>query len=246
MEVHLNHKEEFVAALDGYYPSDAAIETLRTMPIVIMLSVTGGGRNTIINKLVETGRYHCIVSDTTRPPKVRNGALEVDGTNYYFRSEQDVLDDIKKGLFLEAEVIHGQQVSGISIRELIRAHDSGKVPINEVDIGGTDAIARIKPDALFLFIVPPNFDEWMRRLRGRESMSDEELLNRLKTAVRILRTVLTSDRFVFVVNDNLDEVVSTVDDYVRGATHTTHNQAARTVAAKILADIIEHYPQLVE
>lgn len=244
MEVHLNYKDDFVAALDGYRPSDEVIATLRTMPLVIMLSVTGGGRNTIINKLTETGRYHYIVSDTTRPPKVRNGVLETDGVDYHFRREEDMLADIKSGQFLEAEVIHGQQVSGISVRELVRAHGSGKVPINEVDIGGTDAIAHIKPDTIFLFIVPPSFSEWMRRLRRRENMSEAELLNRLETAVRILRTVLTSNRFVFVVNDDLDEVVSTVDEYVRGNTHTTHDQRARAIAGQILDSILEKYPQL--
>lgn len=244
MEVHLTRKDEFIDALSNYRPSPEAVQTLRGMPLVILLSVTGGGRNTIINKLTETGRYHFIVSDTTRPPKVRNGVLEQDGVSYHFRSEDDVLADIKAGLYLEAEVIHGQQVSGISIRELAKAHDSGKVPINEVDIGGTDAIAAIKPDALFLFIVPPSFDEWMRRLRTRESMSDEELLNRLTTAVRMLRTVLASDRFVFVVNDDLDEVVSTVDDYIGGEEHVFHDQQARATAQMILDGIIQHYPQL--
>jgi guanylate kinase len=244
MEVSLEHKDEFIQALAHYRPSDDAIVTLSTMPLVILLSVTGGGRNTIINRLVETGRYHFIVSDTTRPPKVRNNELEQDGVSYHFRKEEDVLGDIKAGRYLEAELIHGQQVSGTSIQELKRAHDSGKVPINEVDLGGTDAIAAVKPDTLFLFIVPPSFDEWMRRLRTRENMSDEELDNRLTTAVRMLQTVLASNRFVFVVNDNLDEVVSTVDDYISGEQHSFHDQQARQVAEQILAGILQHYPQL--
>lgn len=244
MEVHLTHKANFVDALQDYRPSAEAVAALSRMPLVILLSVTGGGRNTIINELVRTGRYHFIVSDTTRPPKVRNGMLEQDGVNYHFRSETDVLEDVKKGLYLEAELIHGQQVSGTSVQELLRAHDSGKVPINEVDIGGTDAIAAIKPDTLFLFIVPPSFEEWMRRLRTREDMSDEEFLNRLTTAVRMLRTVLASDRFVFVVNDNLDEVVSTVDDYISGEVHDMHDTRARRVAEQVLQGIISRYPQL--
>lgn len=244
MEVSLKHKEEFIRALEHYEPSQQAIDTLSTMPLVILLSVTGGGRNTIINKLVETGRYHFIVSDTTRPAKVRNGVLEVDGEAYHFRDEDDVLADVQAGVYLEAELIHDQQVSGARVAELVRAHDSGKVPINEVDIGGTDAIAAVKPDTLFLFIVPPSFDEWMRRLHTREDMSEEELLNRLTTAVRMLRIVLESNRFVFVVNDSLDQVVSAVDDYVSGETHDTHDTRARETAKALLDAIIEHYPQL--
>lgn len=245
MEVQLSRKADFVDALKAYRPSDDAVAALSTMPLVILLSVTGGGRNTIISKLVETGRYHFIISDTTRPPKVRNGILEQDGVNYHFRTEDEVLTDIQQGRYLEAELIHGQQVSGTSVAELLRAHESGKVPINEVDLGGTDAIAAVKPDTLFLFVVPPSFDEWMRRLKTREHMSDEELRNRLATADRMLRTVLASDRFVFVVNDNLDEVVSTVDDYIKGEVHALHDAGARKVADGILAGIAQHYPDLI-
>ncbi len=246
MEVSLKHKEEFISALEHYTPSQEAIDKLASMPLVILLSVTGGGRNTIINRLVETGRYHFIVSDTTRPAKVRNGKLEIDGESYHFRKEEDVLADIKAGVYLEAEIIHNQQVSGARVAELARAHDSGKVPINEVDLGGTDAIAAVKPDTLFLFIVPPGFDEWMRRLRTRESMSEGEFLNRLTTAVRILKTVLESDRFIFVVNDSLDQVVSAVDDYINGETHESHDTNARQASRDLLDSIIERYPQLAQ
>lgn len=246
MEVSLTHKQEFIDALTGYQPSAEAVATLAQMPLVILLSVTGGGRNTIINELVATGRYHFIVSDTTRPPKVRNGELEQDGVVYHFRSEEDVLHDIREGTYLEAELIHNQQVSGTSVRELVKAHDSGKIPINEVDLGGTDAIAAVKPDTVFLFVVPPSFDEWMRRLRTRENMSEDELRNRLQTAVHMLRKVLASERFVFVINDDLAEVVSTVDDYVRGEHHHTHNDQARQVAEVLLDDTLRHYPEFME
>ncbi|QQS21977.1 guanylate kinase [Candidatus Saccharibacteria bacterium] len=244
MEVQLEKKEEFKKALACYSPSQDARDTLATMPLVILLSVTGGGRNTIINELVKTGRYHYIVSDTTRPAKVRNGKLEQDGVVYHFRTEDEVLADIKQGLYLEAELIHDQQVSGTSVRELKRAHDSGKVPINEVDIGGTDAIADVKPDTLFLFIVPPSYTEWMRRLKSREDMSEEELEKRLTTAVRMLHTVLSSKRFVFVVNDRLSEVVKTVDDYILGERHDLHDATAKAVALRLYHQILEHYPHL--
>ncbi|MFZ1258758.1 MAG: hypothetical protein WAQ25_04795 [Candidatus Saccharimonas sp.] len=237
MEVELKHKQAFIEALHNYVPSPEAVALLSQMPLVILLSVTGGGRNTIINKLVQTGRYHFILSDTTRPPKVRNGVLEQDGVQYHFRREEDVLADIQQGMYLEAELIHGQQVSGTSIRELVRARDSGKVPINEVDLGGTVQIAAAKPDTVFLFVVPPSFDEWMRRLKAREHMSDDELYNRLQTAAVILRTVLASDQFVFVVNDDLDEVVATVDEYVSGHQHDTHNAAAKACTRSIYHEL---------
>lgn len=245
MEVTLRLRNEFINVLKDYQPSEATIKTLADMPLVILLGVSGSGRNTIIDKLVATGRYHFIVSDTTRPPKVRNGVLEQDGVAYNFRTEEDVLSDLHQGKFLEAELIHDQQVSGNSVHEIVKAYQSHKVPINEVDLGGTDAIAAAKPDTLFIFVVPPSFDEWMRRLTGREVMAEEELHHRIVTAIKILRTVLERNMFVFVVNDDLDTVVSAVDDYVNHKRHDHHNQRARQVAAQLLEDISRHYPELV-
>lgn len=244
MEITLRLRDQFIDVLNDYRPSEETIATLADMPLVILLGISGSGRNTIIDKLVATGRYHFIVSDTTRPPKVRNGVLEQDGVIYNFRTEEEVLDDLRHGRFLEAELIHNQQVSGNSVHEIVKARESGKVPINEVDLGGTAAIATAKPDTVFMFVVPPSYEEWTKRLSRREVMSEEELHNRVGTAVRILRTVLASDQFVFVVNDDLDQVVSTIDDYVEGERHDLHNENARTVARRLLDDILAHYPAL--
>ncbi|NCU37663.1 hypothetical protein EOL96_01190 [Candidatus Saccharibacteria bacterium] len=244
MQVQLTLKDEFITALRNYAPSDDTLRTLAEMPLVIMLSITAGGRNTIINELVKTGRYHYIVSDTTRPPKVRNGALEEDGVVYHFRSEEEVLRDVKQGRYLEAELIHNQQVSGMGIRELIRAHASNKTPISEVDLGGADAITHVKTDTLCVFVIPPSYDEWMRRLTAREDMGSQELENRLRTAIRVLKKALVSNHFVFVVNDDLDEVVRTVDDYIAGERHDLHDESARKVAGDIYEKILTHYPGL--
>jgi guanylate kinase len=244
MEVTLRLREQFIDVLKDYTPSQNTLRTLADMPLIILLGVSGSGRNTIIDELVATGRYYYIVSDTTRPPKVRNGRLEEDGVIYNFRTEEAILEDLKKGLYLEAELIHDQQVSGNSVHEIRKAHESGKVPINEVDLGGTDAIATAKPDTIFMFVVPPSFDEWMKRLHAREVMGEDELHNRIRTAIRILQIVLSSERFVFVVNDKLAQVVSTVDDYGSGEHHDLHNEEARQITQKLLDDIIINYPTL--
>ena len=240
-EVVLQHKEEFKAVLDGYQPSEAAKRTLSKIPLVIMLGVAGGGRNTIINHLVNSGNYHFIVSDTTRPPKFRDGKMEQDGINYNFRAEEDVLQDLKEGKFLEAELIHNQQVSGISVRELERAAASGKVPINEIDLGGTVAVRNAKPDAKFFFIIPPSYKEWMYRLQGREVMTEQELRNRLETAVRVLKEGLASEDFIFVVNDSSHRSATRIDEEVRGGVSSpSDHEAGRQAAEEILQDLTTH------
>lgn len=237
-EVTLTHRKEFETVLDGYQPSEAAKSTLGKIPLVIMLGVAGGGRNTIINHLVNSGKYHFIVSDTTRPPKLRDGKMEQDGVNYNFRSEEDVLKDLTEGKFLEAELIHNQQVSGISVRELERAAASGKVPINEIDLGGTVAVRRAKPDTYFFFVVPPSYKEWMYRLQGREVMTEQELHNRLETAVRVLREGLSSSDFIFVINDSSHRTAMRIDEEVRsGRSNREEHEAGRQAAEEILHEL---------
>lgn len=241
MQVTLKHKAAFQEILADYKPAPETIEQLAHIPLVILLGVTGAGRNTIINHLVATGRYKFIVSDTTRPPKVRDGALEQDGVQYYFRTEEAVLADVRAGKFLEAELIHNQQISGISIRELQQAMESGKIPINEVDLGGTDAILAVKPDTKFFFIIPPNYKVWMQRLQGREQMSPQELQNRMETAVKVLEKGLRDKHFIFVINDDSAKSATKIDEQVQGLRDEDHHAQAEKVALEILKEVKAHH-----
>lgn len=241
MQVTLKNKQAFREILKDYHPGKESIEILSQIQLAILLGVSGSGRNTIIDHLVEMGTYKFIVSDTTRPPKVRNGILEQNGVEYYFRSEEEILRDLQDGKFLEAEVIHNQQVSGISIRELELAAASGKITINEVEIGGTDSIYEAKPDTYFFFIVPPSYKIWMERLAGRETMTEQELANRLQTARRVLQKGLKGDHFTFVINDSSLDSAKRIDQHIRGTHDIGHHEEALGVANKLLLEIEHHH-----
>ncbi|MBX4188486.1 hypothetical protein KW792_00090 [Candidatus Saccharibacteria bacterium] len=212
----LHHYQEFKQALDKYQVSDRGLKAMEGLKLILLLGPSTGGRNTIIRHQVATGRYHHIVSDTTRPPRVNDGVLEQDGVDYYFRSEEEMLADIKAGEFLEAEIIHGQQVSGISIRELERAKADGKIPINDVDILGIHNIMKIKPDAFVVMVVPPSFEEWQRRLAKRGVMRPDELKRRLQTAEKILDDGLKQPYYNFVISENVDQSGAIIDAIIEG------------------------------
>jgi guanylate kinase len=233
-EVILRHREEFMQVLDGYQPSERAKQILASMPLVILQGISGSGRNAIIDYMIAHMPYHQVVSDTTRPPKVRNGQMEVDGVAYYFRSEEDVLDDLRNGMFLEAELIHNQQISGISIRELERASSSGKTPINEVAREGVGNILAAKPDTSVFFVVPPSYEEWTRRLSSREQISQEELTNRTHSAILELQQALAADHFAFVVNHTLEQAARDIDQTLKEGTNPTRQQEGRRITQAIL------------
>lgn len=211
----LEHIGEFRQALKNYQLSDKAKQTLDDLRMVLMVGPTSSGRNTVIRELVKTGAYHFIVSDTTRKPRANSGVMEKNGREYWFRSEEEVLEEVKQGDFLEAAIIHSQQVSGISIRELEIARKTDKIAITEVEIAGADNTHKAKPDTTIIFSVPPSFDKWMDRLHNRGKLPQDEVRRRLESACLEFDAALIKDYYRFVINDDIDEAVALVDGMIR-------------------------------
>jgi guanylate kinase len=205
-----------------------------------MSGLAGGGRNTVIKRLVIDYGYMFLISDTTRPPKMRDGALEQNGVHYYFRSEEEMLRDIENGDFIEAELIHNQQVSGTSIRELERANQANKVAVKDFEFGGSNNVAMAKPDAFVIGLIPPSYDEWINRLRGREMLYKQEFINRATTAVKVLENMLAKPYFKILVNRDLDECVHSIHSIVEENGYTEQMRAdGRRVAGEILSRVKE-------
>jgi guanylate kinase len=216
MEPVLKHYSEFRDILAKYHMSDRAKKALEGIKFVLMVAPTSTGRNTIIQQLVESKDYYFIVSDTTRPPQMRDGQMERTGKNYFFRTEEELLEDLKAGEFLEAAIIHEQQVSGISIRELERAKLLYKTAITDIEPVGADIIMRTAPLTKAIFLVPPSFDVWQNRLRSRGSMSQEELRNRLTSAAAEFKAALEHDYYNIVITDKVDHTAAVVDAIAQG------------------------------
>jgi guanylate kinase len=214
--MELEHYSEFKEILDKYTISEPAQQVLQDLKLVLLIAPTSGGRNTIIRHLANAGGYYYIISDTTRSPRVNDGVLEQDGKEYWFRTEEDMLADLKAGEFLEAEIIHRQQVSGISIRELKKAQAEHKVAITDVDINGIHNIIKAKPDALAIMILPPSFEEWQRRVASRGRMMPGEEKRRFETALRIFEDGQKYDFYRYVISENIEQSAGIIDAIVQG------------------------------
>lgn len=231
----------FQRALGNYEVSEHAKSILASTEFVVMSGVAGGGRNTVIGELAKTGKYIFAISDTTRPPKHRDGKLEVDGVNYYFRKEEDMLVDIQAGEFIEAEIIHNQQVSGTSIRELERVVATGKIPIHDFEFGGANNVAHAKPDAFIIGLLPPNYQEWLRRFRDREEIHEDEFMNRLRTAEKVLENMLEKPYFRFVVNNDPVECAKQINEIVENGMRIPEMRANGVkVATDLLVLVKKH------
>jgi guanylate kinase len=148
------------------------------------------------------------------------------------------LADLRAGEFLEAAVIHDQQVSGISMRGLRTAANENKIAVNEIEVVGADNIHAAKPDALFLFVVPPSFDEWIARMTARGSLPSDEVTRRMQSAVIEISAALNRDFYQFIVNDTFMQTTKRVDALIAGTLLTNEEQKhGQDVAQALLHDI---------
>ena len=223
--MNLQHHSEFKEILDKYVISEPAQQVLKDLKLVLLIAPTSGGRNTIIRHQLSTGKYYYIISDTTRPPRVNDGILEENGKQYWFRSEEDMLADLAAGEYLEAEIIHNQQVSGISIRELKKAQNEHRTAITDVDIEGVHNIIRAKADTIAIMVLPPSFEEWQRRIAGRGRMMPGEEKRRYETALKVFEDGLKHDYYHFVISENIEQSAGIIDAIVDGKSNPHQGRA---------------------
>ncbi len=237
-ENKLERLDEFQEVLQAYRPSDETARLFTETQMVLLVGPTASGRNTLIAILVQTGRYHQIISTTTRMPRENNGVLEQNGVEYWFTSEDEFLRGLQAGEYLEAAIIHGQQVSGIKGAELQKAYDSGKIAIDEIEVAGGRTLHRLNPNAVFVFLLPPTFEIWMSRLTGRGQMTEQEVIRRFRSAQAEIQDALESDFYHFVINNEIHEAAMAVDELANGREPDPDKQArGRDHAERLLIDI---------
>jgi guanylate kinase len=239
MEVRENHLEqldEFRQVLANYHVAPGHQKMLAQTRLAFLVGPSASGRDTVLTKLLESGHYHFIISDTTRHPRVNDGVLEQNGRDYWFRTEEQFLADLKAGKYLEAEIMFNQQVSGISLRELENFAKRREIGIRNIDLNVAKIVA-VKPDTLAFLVVPPSFEEWMRRLESRGGMHPADKQRRLVAASQIFAAGLEWGFFTFIVNDDLDHAVEQIHNVAVLGKKDQHQQAqARLIIEKLLVD----------
>ncbi|MGN8245542.1 guanylate kinase [Cellulomonas soli] len=118
------------------------------------------------------------VSATTRAP--RPG--EVDGVHYHFVSGEEFDRMVAGGELLEWAVVHGRNRYGTPRGPVEARLAAGEPALLEIDLQGARQVRETMPDARFVFLAPPSWDELVRRLVGRGTEDAEERERRLATA----------------------------------------------------------------
>lgn len=168
---------------------------------LIVISGPGGvGKSTVAKALRETGIFWVSVSATTRLARHN----EVDGSDYYFYTNEEFDAAIKSSLFLEWAEFAGNRY-GTPRQPVEDALREGKNVLLEIEIAGAKQVKESAPEAVLIFLQPPSWEELVSRLEGRGTDSPERRAARLALAQEELAQAPIFDQSL--VNERVEEVV---------------------------------------
>ncbi|ACZ21730.1 guanylate kinase [Sanguibacter keddieii DSM 10542] len=175
--------------------------------LTVLAGPTAVGKGTVSADI--RARYPDIwlsVSATTRQP--RPG--EVDGVHYLFVGPDRFADMVANSELLEWAVVHGRNSYGTPRGPVQEKLDAGVATLLEIDLQGARQVRATMPEARFVFLAPPSWEELERRLVGRGTEGPEERERRLATAKVEMAAASEFDHVI--VNDDVqraaDELVS--------------------------------------
>lgn len=200
-------------------------------PLVIC-GPSGSGKSTLLKKLFKEfpETFGFSVSHTTRKP--RPG--EEDGVHYHFVSVEEMQAAIENGEFIETAVFSGNMY-GTSKQAVENVQQQGKVCVLDIEIEGVKQVRnsdRLNP--LLVFVNPPSIAELERRLRGRQTETEESLQKRLNTARVEIEYGSTPGNFDIVVhNSNLKQAYAALRDFIVRELETQQNQGINVSLTRV-------------
>jgi guanylate kinase len=174
--------------------------------LVVISGPSGAGKSTVVRELLRPGSCPLplvlSVSATTRKPRQE----EVDGQNYFFLSHAEFARRKAAGEFLECKEVFGQgNWYGTLQSQVASGLAAGKWVILEIDVEGATDVMERHPDLLSIFIHSGSIDELERRLRLRNTETEDSIRRRLEVARRELAF---KDRYRYeVINRDVPEAV---------------------------------------
>ncbi len=175
--------------------------------LIVLAGPTAVGKGTVAGHIrAHHPDVHLSVSATTRAP--RPG--EVHGEHYFFVTDDEFDRMIADGELLEWAQVHNSHRYGTPRTPVQAAMRAGKNVLLEIDIQGARSVRAAEPRAHLVFLLPPSWDELVRRLTGRGTETPEEQARRLETAKIELAAVDEFDSQV--VNHDVAEAAQNVVD----------------------------------
>lgn len=214
---------------------------MRRTQIVLLVGITGAGKNTILAELVKTDRFHDMVTTVTREPRMNNGVMEQDGVDYHFITTDQAVAKIEAGSYVEVSPVH-QRIYGVQVDEIEKAYKAHKTAIADITVLGVEKYKKISHNVIAIFVLPPSFEQWQQRMRRRFDSEEDFLADwpiRRKSAIMELQKALQAPYYHFVINDSLDDAVAACLKIIdNGDNFHRKDDEKRLIARDLLDDIL--------
>lgn len=176
--------------------------------LFIISAPSGSGKSTLVNQLRSSVKnLEFSVSYTTRAPR----GSEQAGREYHYTSVARFEEMMQRGEFLEHASVFGHYY-GTACESLTKAQQAGKDLLLDIDVQGASQVREKMPDAVSIFVLPPNPDELQARLRNRSlaegSLDERQIAGRLAKAKSEIQAYRQYS--YILVNDVLDYAVESL------------------------------------
>jgi guanylate kinase len=186
--------------------------------LIVVSGPSGVGKGTVIAETLRRVRgLEVATSATTRARRPH----EVDGREYHFLSEPEFVRRVEEGDFLEHVSYAGNRY-GTLRSEVERRLQAGRDVVLEIEVVGARAVKLQMPEAVLVFIAPPEVSDLETRLRGRGTDTDDEIEGRLAIARREMEAQAEFDHVI--VNDDAERAAAELAALV-GSVHEDEEHA---------------------
>ena len=174
--------------------------------MVILSAPSGCGKDTVFREIKKVRNDVCeSISATTRAP--REG--EQNGVNYYFHSKEEFERMIENDEFLEY-VSYAGQYYGTPAAPAMEMIEAGKICFLIIERVGAQNVMKRCPEAVSIFLMPPDMETLKKRLIKRNTESDEAINSRMKIAEDEIKCASQFD--YTVVNNELSKAVDEINE----------------------------------
>ena len=178
-------------------------------PLICIISApSGSGKSTLVNELLKlVPDLDFSISYTTRAPR----GSEQNGKQYHFVPREEFEQMIRNDEFLEHANVFGNYY-GTARRFLEEAKEKKHDLLLDIDVQGAEQMKRELPEAVSIFVLPPDRKTLESRLRKRSEDAEEVIARRLVTATREIGNY---DKYDYIlINDDLKESIERLQSIV--------------------------------